>query len=527
MKPDMSKSNAISDISSPSFLTPTTLKNITQILESEECMKSIQTFEETGDAGKAIAAVELEKKFEIPKSTVSSTLRTRSGNTYFNLDSKSWQGGITTVGTPTELIASVTEKFKSEDNRFEEEEQEDQSSDEENNASYIVNGHFLPESVVQTNIKLQKKEHQVQPIGRTMITRSLSNMSNSSGKNSTKTYYSSENKRVAVARKTSVRGRKVSKYNLEDEGLSPEERDRLRTRRQRNKEAAARCRKRRVDQTTGLQEEVDKWISKKRAMEEEIGALQREKEELEFILTQHCQTAADGLCVIGGARRRATMIVPAQIVVRRTSTATNPIQQQIRQTQKMNVFQRPQQIIVQQNHNPIIAVKSEPTVIVEPVNQPYILPEQVQIPTVKVESSPMVVSNLNIMKSTPNNIMAQLPLRRPASLGLSKVTMFQPPPQQQTNKLSEHGISIDTPSSIVPSLNFDTFTSTGLTPTATPVSGFSFPITSASTPGTLNTPMTNTATIGGRCSTQQRSSEVAIGSVSDINSPEGISLVSL
>ena len=88
MKPDMSKSNAICDISSPSFLTPTTLKNITQILESEECMKSIQTFEETGDADKAKAAAEVEKKAEIQKT---SSLRTRSRNTYFNLGGKSWQ----------------------------------------------------------------------------------------------------------------------------------------------------------------------------------------------------------------------------------------------------------------------------------------------------------------------------------------------------------------------------------------------------------------------------------------------------
>ena len=91
MKPDMSKSNAISDISSPNFLTPTTLKNITQILESEECMKSIQTFEETGDADKAIAAVDGKENFKAHKLGVSSNLRTRSGNTYFNLDSKSWQ----------------------------------------------------------------------------------------------------------------------------------------------------------------------------------------------------------------------------------------------------------------------------------------------------------------------------------------------------------------------------------------------------------------------------------------------------
>ena len=89
MKPDMSKSTAISDISSPSFLTPTTLKNITQILESEECMKSIQTFEETGNADKVIATFEAQEKPK--KSTTSSNIRTRSGNTYFSSDSKSWQ----------------------------------------------------------------------------------------------------------------------------------------------------------------------------------------------------------------------------------------------------------------------------------------------------------------------------------------------------------------------------------------------------------------------------------------------------
>jgi len=94
MKPDMSKSTAISDISSPSFLTPTTLKNITQILESEECMKSIQTFEETGNADKVITTIEAQEKPKTAKSTSSSNIRTRSGNTYFSLDSKSWQVGI-------------------------------------------------------------------------------------------------------------------------------------------------------------------------------------------------------------------------------------------------------------------------------------------------------------------------------------------------------------------------------------------------------------------------------------------------
>merc|ERR1712113_1174055 len=399
---------------------------------------------------------------------------------------------------------------------------EEGNSDEENNSD-VVNGTFLPESVVQTNIRQQKKQPTVQ---RTMITRSLSNMSNSSGKNSCKPYYPGEDKSFAMAKKSNAKGRKNNRrLSPEEEAMSPEERERLRLRRVRNKEAAARCRKRRVDQTNNLQEQVDHWLAKKRIMEEEIGTLRREKEELEFILSQHCQ--ADGLCAMGGKRKR-TMIMPAQtIVVRRTIPAGNRNLIQQRQAQHpMHVFQQPRQITIQQTQNPVVAIKSEPSVLVEPVNQPYILPEQIRIPIVKQEP------NIAVVTTAPTTINTQhQPLRRPVSLGLTKVTVVQQPQdtQQQNNKLSEHGISIDTPSSIIPSLNFDTFTSTGLTPTATPVSGFAFPVTSSiSTPGSLNTPMTNTAsTLGSRCSTQQRSSEGGIGSVADINSPEGISLVSL
>merc|ERR1712088_809188 len=179
----------------------------------------------------------------------------------------------------------------------------------------------------------------------------------------------------------------------EEEAMSPEERERLRLRRVRNKEAAARCRKRRVDQTNNLQEQVDHWLAKKRIMEEEIGTLRREKEELEFILSQHCQ--ADGLCAMGGKRKR-TMVVPAQtIVVRRTIPAVN-----------RNLIQQ------QQTQHPVVAIKSEPSVLVEPVNQPYILPEQIQIPTVKEEPNLVVVSTAAVTNNTQHQ-----PLRRPVSLG--------------------------------------------------------------------------------------------------------------
>merc|ERR1712062_234709 len=146
-----------------------------------------------------------------------------------------------------------------------------------------------------------------------------------------------------------------------------------------------------------------------------------------------------------------------QIIVRRVPPASsrNLIQQQ----QQMRIFNRPipQKSIPQTTQTRIVAIKSEPTqptVIVEPVNQPYILPEQIQIPTVKVEANPVPVSVMNMIKPN-NNVIQQQPLRRPATLGLNKLTVMPKQQQQQQNRFSEHGISIDTPSSIVPSLNFD------------------------------------------------------------------------
>merc|ERR1719336_3308436 len=80
-------------------------------------------------------------------------------------------------------------------------------------------------------------------------------------------------------------GRKSA--SLKDEDLCPEEEERRRIRRERNKLAAARCRKRRVDQTETLQMEVNNWEEKKRLLQEEIHSLQVERDELQFILEAH------------------------------------------------------------------------------------------------------------------------------------------------------------------------------------------------------------------------------------------------
>lgn len=72
-----------------------------------------------------------------------------------------------------------------------------------------------------------------------------------------------------------------------DSNLSPEEAERRRVRRERNKLAAAKCRKRRMDHTAQLQEETEELESVQREIHNEILNLQQQKEQLEFILQAH------------------------------------------------------------------------------------------------------------------------------------------------------------------------------------------------------------------------------------------------
>ena len=74
--------------------------------------------------------------------------------------------------------------------------------------------------------------------------------------------------------------------NLDLSGLSNEERRKV-LRRQRNKEAAARCRKRRLDQTLGLQEQVDQWVESRNELQREINELQNQETELQNMLNLH------------------------------------------------------------------------------------------------------------------------------------------------------------------------------------------------------------------------------------------------
>ncbi|ESO96568.1 hypothetical protein LOTGIDRAFT_89661, partial [Lottia gigantea] len=69
--------------------------------------------------------------------------------------------------------------------------------------------------------------------------------------------------------------------------LAPEEEHRRAIRRERNKLAAAKCRQRRVDHTNILVKETEKLEGEKSALEDDIQQLQKQRDQLEFILKAH------------------------------------------------------------------------------------------------------------------------------------------------------------------------------------------------------------------------------------------------
>lgn len=85
-------------------------------------------------------------------------------------------------------------------------------------------------------------------------------------------------------------GRRSAKVESDDEASSPEEAERLRVRRERNKEAAARCRKRKMDQIETLEKQVAEWESRNKDLQRKMQELKEEKDAVTFMLENHdCQ----------------------------------------------------------------------------------------------------------------------------------------------------------------------------------------------------------------------------------------------
>lgn len=243
-----------------------------------------------------------------------------------------------------------------------------------------------------------------------------------------------ENSRSSTDDRKVNRGGGRKPADVKDEDLCPEEEERRRVRRERNKLAAARCRKRRVDQTDTLQEEVNVWEDKKRALQEEIHALQAQKEELKFILDAHKTVCKRTTFRPAGNMANRLIPVPTSLQV----------------------------------SGPRVVVKAEPQAedTVRHLTHAEAM-EEVDITTATTTSS------------LPGNGKPQ----RPQFLGLSL--------PKGSNLMRSIGVPIETPTSIVTSLNFDALMDgrTGLTPTnvLTPIS-----INMSLGSNSLNTPSIST-----------------------------------
>jgi len=227
--------------STTSVLTPTTTKILTELFESENCINKLETIENEG--------------FVVPlppaaAPTVAPSNKETSGNrrSFIKLDSSSWQGCTTTVVTPTKseqlTILDVPSSLTTMKTR----------------SSNRVNRPIL-------TVQPQPKCEETKP------------------------------KKQANVRRT-PKSRPGVKASTNESELSPEEAQRLVVRRERNKAAAARCRKRRMDQISYLSDEVQVHEEKKLALENTIAQLKAQKEELEYILSQHqseCQLVVPGL----------------------------------------------------------------------------------------------------------------------------------------------------------------------------------------------------------------------------------------
>jgi len=289
-------------------------------------------------------------------------------------------------------------------------------------------------------------------------------------------------------------GRKSAATNRqEEEEFSPEEAERLKIRRERNKEAAARCRKRKLDQIETLEKQVSDWESKTSQLQKELINLKHERDELQYLLEQHsnqCRYTAQNTATLYPA--------PQQIAT------TQPQQQQetILRVPSLPTTSTTTRLVNRNNNNRVV-VKNEEI----PTSSSYsrhqttaeMLEQQQQVPIVVEEAQDVytTIAPVTAKRSRPS---------RPVSLSLSV---------NAQNLRSIEGVPIETPTNVFTQLNFDSLMDgrTGLTPTniLTPVS---------ITMSTLTTPTVNLSSP--TCSSQQRNN-----ASNGVSADKNLKLVSL
>lgn len=229
--------------------------------------------------------------------------------------------------------------------------------------------------------------------------------------------------------------------------LSPEEEEKRKVRRERNKLAAARCRKRRVDQTNELTDKVDQLEKDKSKLQQEIQDLQLMKDDLEFCLENHraqCRLQLNG--ALAGPIERSNKI-------------QNQMQQQFKQP-------HPSSLALAEK------IKVE-AVKVEPIDDDS---EAINAPPAKriflSSANPIIGATINA--ATAGHLLnTQLAAARPSRPSSLNVPLTMTPSQAlglNKNITDIAGVQISTPSNGV-MFNFDSLMDggTGLTPVSQPL----------------------------------------------------------
>lgn len=385
----------------PVMLTPTTLKNLTDLFESDHCLKQVQ-------------AVENGEEFVAPQPPPSQEKKRKNP---LKLESTQFGGGTVLIRTPTDS---------------------EQMTILDPAPAPAPTGQILAMKT-RSSSRTRTPTAVVQP---QMVAR-----------------------KQATVKRTPPKSRPGVKAVQDDSDLSPDEVERLRIRRERNKQAAARCRKRRMDTISTLEDEVRQLENKRHIHEDEIANLREEKMQLEYILSQH-----QAECKLFNQMSNFDDHDASSAVVPPASATTMSLP---------------------------MAVKSEP-VVVQAIEQMY----HVMEPN---------LSSAAVATGAPRSSTGGLKPKRPLTLTISQSDINFA--AAKTFNTSVEGVTIETPSNgLITSLGFENLlTSTGLTPTTNIITPISF---------------TSSAASSNSCSSQQRTSEL---SLTDLNTPsnENISLVSL
>jgi len=386
--------------------TPTMVDKLAQWLEADKCVEMHQSYESTGNV-EALAVVPMTSQQQADNVT-----------SYINCSNKSaLQGGTITIN-PTSFVrlpisADTFTVVQQDTDRI------------PVVVNEVVEEHKLPVPVVQTNRK------------RTMVTRSLSRqvsevnteVKEEEEEDEDPDYAPTKAKQQQPPAKKSRRsqaGRKPKHIRgdyIDD--LPADEREKVQSRRQKNKEAAARCRQKRVDITNQLSKEVEEHQLAKVKLEQEIKKLRLEHMKLKRVLENH-QAFGCRLQHINAS----DVVYTAPTVVAAAPAAHQP------------------QVVTSQASNNkaafAVAIKSAP-VIVEAANAPYVLPPDVTSCSAMDVPTTVQVSSLSEHQPLTKPLRPQtltLPCSKPVNKGLDE--------------------DLETPSKIVANL----FEQSGFTPTS-------------------------------------------------------------